>query len=85
MARIDPDQVIWNEVDGNVILLQFASGDFFVLNDVGSRIWKLLDEGKSLTEAVDILHGEYDVPRERLEQDVDEFMSAAANTGLICV
>jgi hypothetical protein len=70
--RVTPaPDVVAREVGGETILLDLASGNYFGLDPVGSRIWQLLEErGCTLVEACDVLIGEYEVERPQLEADV---------------
>jgi hypothetical protein len=83
MPHIDTEEVIWNEVDGNVVLLQFTSGAYFMLNEVGSKIWKLLDEGKTIAEIATALQPCYDPSKEILEQDIHDFINHAITKGFV--
>jgi len=41
--RVHPD-VVWRDVDGEIVLLNVASGQYFGLDEVGSRVWMLLQQ-----------------------------------------
>lgn len=64
------DEVVAREVGGETMLLDLSSGTYFGLDQIGGRIWQLLEDGSSPAEACDALIGEYDVIRETLETDV---------------
>lgn len=49
-----------------------------VLNEVGSRVWDLLDGERTEAEIVDVICEEFETPRDRAEQDVREFIAALA-------
>jgi len=53
------------------VLLDVERGRYYALNEVGSRIWALVCEGVPFSEIVDRVCTEYDVARERGEQDAD--------------
>jgi hypothetical protein len=46
-------------------------------------MWQLLGEGKSLGEVCEIMLEEYDVPRERLEEDLLKLAGELAKNRLI--
>ena len=75
--------VLFQEVSGETVLLDLASEQYFGLDEVGTRIWALLNEGRSVGEMVEILLGEYAVGREQLEADVRELLGALMDAGLI--
>jgi hypothetical protein len=55
----------------------------FTLNDVGSHIWRLLEQPTTVDAIVGDLARTFDVARERAEQDVLEFLDRLADAGLI--
>jgi hypothetical protein len=65
------DDVVAREVAGEMVLLDLASGLYFGLDPVGSRIWDRLSEGPcSLVEVCDVIEAEFDAPRAQIEQDI---------------
>lgn len=80
---VSPD-VVAREVGGEVMLLDLASGTYFGLDEVGARIWKVLDEeGGTLADACDAVAAEYDVSREELERDVLDLAEKLIENGLL--
>jgi hypothetical protein len=75
--------VLHQEVSGEVVLLDLASEQYFGLDEVGARIWKLLGEGLPVADIVDTLLGEYEVERARLEADVRALLTELLDAGLI--
>lgn len=64
------DDVVAREVAGEMVLLDLASGLYFGLDPVGSRIWDRLSEGPcSLAEVCDLIEAEFDAPRDQIEAD----------------
>lgn len=41
--RIHPD-VVWRDVDGEIVLLNVVTGQYFGLDEVGSRVWMLMQQ-----------------------------------------
>ena len=79
------DTVFSQEIDGEIVLLDMASENYFGLDAVGSDIWRLLGEGKTLQETHDALLKDYDVSPEQLKHDLDEFMERLVGSGLISI
>ena len=77
------DEVLFQEVGGETVLLDLASEQYFGLDSVGTRIWTLLNEGVGAAAVVDTLLGEYEVERATLAADVDELLARLASAGLI--
>ena len=78
-----PQRVLFQTVDGGVVLLDIESGDYYGLNEVGSRIWALLQEERSPIEILSALQFEYCVPEERLRSDFQGFLHHLQTNGLI--
>lgn len=58
------------ELDGEVVMLSLETDRYYGLNSVGSRIWELFEQPKTLAEVCDTLLSEYDVTREQCEREV---------------
>lgn len=81
--RISED-VVAREVAGELVLLDLASGLYFGLNPVGSRVWQHLAEGPcSLAELCDRIEAEYDAPRAQIERDIVALAAQLADKSLI--
>jgi hypothetical protein len=61
--------VLSNEVGDETVILDLASGTYFGLDPVGARLWRLIQDGKTVAEVCDVLVEEFDVSRSRVEQD----------------
>lgn len=76
-------RVLFQGVHGEMVLLDLASERYFGLNEVGARIWTLLQEGMSTVAIVDTLEREFEAPRERLEQDLQGLLAQLLDAGLV--
>ena len=70
------------EVSGETVLLDLASGMYFGIDAVGTRIWGLLEEGKTLGEVASTVAMEYDVDLDTVEADTITFVSELISQGL---
>jgi len=64
------NDVVSRELEGEAVILNLASGTYFGLDPVGTRIWSLVQEDGSLRRVFEILQQEYDVTPGRLEGDI---------------
>ncbi len=64
---------------GSVILI--VSGMMHQLNLVGGKIWSLCDGQRSLADLVEALAFEFEVEREELAEDVEEFVDDLLQRG----
>jgi hypothetical protein len=82
--RIRQD-VLWNKVEGDVVILNLGSGIYFSLSGVGSRFWELIAEGVSREDAVQRLTAEYKVDASQLESDLDALLRDLSTEGLVSI
>ncbi|MBI4638608.1 MAG: PqqD family protein [Candidatus Rokubacteria bacterium] len=79
------EQVVFRELGDELVLLNLASGVYFGVDPVGTRIWQILDERGSLSEVLEALVAEYEVEADRCEADLLEFVTALRDNGLVDV
>jgi hypothetical protein len=58
------------DLAGEAVILSLNAGRYFGLNEVGARIWNLIQEPKAVSAVFEALLREYDVTSEQLEKDV---------------
>ena len=69
------DDVVAREVGGEMVLLDLASGTYFGLGTVGSRVWEMLSQGDvSLAQLADRIEDEFDAPRDQIERDLADLL-----------
>ena len=79
------DDVLFQEVGGEAVLLNLNSESYFGLNDVGTRIWILLVENNNLQSVLDLLLDEYDVAPEQLQTNLLSLVDDMEKAGLVKV
>jgi hypothetical protein len=79
-----PDQVSCPLGDESAIL-NLNNTVYYGLNPVGSSVWRLLQQPKTVGELRDALLDEYDVEAERCESDLLELLEKMRAEGLIQV
>lgn len=77
------DEVLSQEVNGETVLLDLDGESYFGLNEVGTRIWQLLQSERTVGETLSALSDEYDVGREQLESDMGELLDKLSDAGLV--
>lgn len=81
--RIRSDDLTWQEVDEEIVVLDLASSTYLALNGSGALLWKRLVTGASSAELADLLVTEFDIPVRVARDDVDGFISRCAGLGLV--
>ena len=85
-ARVTiPSDVLFSEVDDEVVLLHMQDGLYFALDDIGTRIWNLLSECEDVAQTVERMLSEYDVDQETLKQDMANLIADLADVGLLTI
>ena len=77
------ETVFAQEVDGEMVLLDMESENYFGLDEVGTAIWQAMQEKETLQEVLEVLLELYDVEAEVLERDLSDFVGKLLESGLI--
>jgi len=77
------DTVFAQEVDGEMVLLDMNSENYFGLDAVGTDIWQAMQENESLADVLVVLLDQYDVEEEVLKKDLLTFVEKLQESGLI--
>lgn len=80
--------LVARSIAGETLIVPVRSGvadlDYiYALNEVGSRVWELLDERRSVDKVVEAICTEYEVPPEQATRDIGELLSSLEAAGLI--
>jgi hypothetical protein len=71
------------EFDGQLIILDLDQGDYFGLDEVGTRMWSELALGKSARQVAELLAAEYEIDVSRVLSDVRALISNLLERGLV--
>ncbi len=83
VARL-PD-LIFTEVDNDLVILSIANSKYYGAESVGRRIWQLIEQPITVTEICDALLNEFDTDRASCERDVLTFLDQLLTEKLIDV
>ncbi|MBK6972772.1 MAG: PqqD family protein [Sterolibacteriaceae bacterium] len=67
---------------GEVVILGLKDGMYFEVNEVGARIWQMIQEPRTVTSVIAALLDEYDVTSEQCEADVLSIAGEMIRRGL---
>lgn len=76
-------QVVARRVDDEVVVVQLERNSIHALNRTGARLWELIVEGRTRSEACERMLEEFDVPRAQLEGEIDELLDLLVREGLL--
>ena len=80
-VRISGD-VVFRELEGEMVLLNLRTGVYFGLDPVATTIWRLLEARRTVGEIVEALVREYDATPAQVEEDVRRFVAALGENAL---
>jgi hypothetical protein len=72
LLRPHKDVIHTKLANGEVVLLHLTAGQYFSLNETGSRIWQLLDGKTTLSQISQDLESRYEVSEEQALSTVME-------------
>jgi hypothetical protein len=75
--------VVIAELEAEAILLNITTGIYFGLDDVGTRVWALLDQGKTDEQIHAQLLDEYAVNADVLQADLGRLLGQLEAHGLV--
>ena len=88
-AEYNPtNSVIARKVAGELLLVPVKAnlGDLSVMysaNEIGTRVWELLNEKRSLQEMIAMLREEFEVEPALLEKDIRDFLEQLVSIGAL--
>jgi pyrroloquinoline quinone biosynthesis protein D len=69
--------------DPSLVLLNPTSGEYYTLDDVGTRVWQLCDGKRTIADIAATIAQEYDAPPEVIEHDVVELVKELVDEALV--
>ena len=73
------------DLDGEKVMMNLDKGEYFMMNEVGSRIWEIISEPINARRIIDTLRSEYEVDEETCKDTVVEFLGRLNNADLISI
>ena len=73
----------WADFDDDIVILNFKSGMYYGLNHVGARIWKLVQQPRTVHQLRDAILEQYEVNAAYCEADLLNLLKQLAEHGLV--
>lgn len=70
-------------INGETVILHTDVGKYYGLNDVGTFIWKLISEPRTVEELCEEVVNEYDVGYQRCNTDIKKMVSEMNKKGIV--
>lgn len=81
--RPNPDVVVTTLDDGESVLLDLNTRQYYSLNDTGTRVWELLKEGRDVDAIARALTEEWDVSYNEARTYTRTFLNELREEGLV--
>jgi len=69
------EEIVASDIDGETVMMSIENGEYYGLDDIGSRIWELIEKPTKVSDLIDRLLERFDVDRETCERDVLKFLN----------
>jgi len=77
------DDILFNDLQGEIVILSPKDGVYFGLDPVGTRAWQLIQHHGRLGAVKDAMLKEYEVSAERLWEDLQDLITRMVDSGLV--
>jgi Coenzyme PQQ synthesis protein D (PqqD) len=81
--KINEQQVIQETIEGEAVIVNLVSGNYYSLDKVGAEIWGKIENGKSLDEILGLILKVYRGDPAAIETSVKSLIDELAKEGLI--
>ena len=82
---IIPDDVVYNEVSGEIVLLNLNKETYYGLNEIGAGIWLLLKENCTPAAICKSICEEYNVHEAHARKDINTLLTELVAADLLLV
>ena len=65
------------------IIVSQGDAEVVAVNEVGARLFSLIDGNRTLAQILEALQGEFEVSRKTLETDTRTYLSELLSTGVV--
>lgn len=85
MKVVSDDNCLSTEIDGESVILHMEKGKYYGFNEVGTRVWQIVQQPRTVDEICDELVSIYDVDRTQCRRDVESLIDELNQKGLVHV
>ena len=77
------DAIVFTDLDDIIVMMDVDEGQYYELDQIGARIWTLLETGRSAADLCDALSAEFDVDPDTCRRDTLEFLQTACTMRIV--
>jgi len=81
--QVNSPRVIFENIDGELILVHMERGAYYTTDEVGAELWGLIEARCSVSDMCDALGARYDADSEMIEHAVAAFLARLAAEDLV--
>lgn len=81
--QVNLPKIVYEIIDGQVIIINFDNGAYFSLDGTGADVWRMIEGSASAEEIVDLICRLYEGSRGEIERSVSAFLSRLGDEGLV--
>ncbi|MFW6352516.1 MAG: lasso peptide biosynthesis PqqD family chaperone [Bacteroidota bacterium] len=78
-------ELLCSKMDEEVVMMNIDKGEYYGLDEIGSRIWQILEKPVHFNDIIQTLTDEYDVEETTCRDDVTAFLKELHEKDLIVV
>ena len=73
--RLKVEDVVWRDVDGELVVLELSAATYLTLNGSARLLWLTLTDGSTVEGLTSMLTDRYKISKETAKSDVELFLS----------
>ena len=83
--RINSPKVIHETIDGETVIVNLDSGNYYSLDAIGAEIWEYIVRNVSIPSIIEIIASGYTGEQEEIQKTVHQFIDEMQRENLIAV
>ncbi|WP_053984366.1 lasso peptide biosynthesis PqqD family chaperone [Niameybacter massiliensis] len=74
-----------SDIDGEKVMMDLDTGSYFMLNDVATHIWDLVEQPMKVAEVIQHLLNEYEIDEVTCKEQVMAFVNELCKRELVAI
>ncbi len=72
--RINSPSIVFEEIDGEAVIVNMQNGSYYSLENSGAFIWSLIGQGMTAAEVLDVVTARYAGPADDMKRAIDRLI-----------
>ena len=81
--RVNSPHVIYENIDGELILVHMEKGAYYTTDEVGAALWDLIEARCTVSEMREALEAQFDAIPAEIEAGIESFLALLTAEGLV--